>query len=82
MREYAIYILMVGAGFGLWGLFFWLQRKSSDATRKAVGWVMIGPLHQYLERRGYRLSKRELLGWGVVGLVMLAAPAVSWLLEQ
>lgn len=82
MRAYAIYVLLVFAGFGLWALLFWLQRRSTDRFRKAAGWITVGPFHGYLERRGYRLSKREILGWTVVALVMLLAPVASWLLER
>lgn len=82
MREYAIYILLVAAGFGVWALLFWFQRRSSGRGQKVVGWLTIGPLHAYLERRGYSLSRRELFGWGLVALVMLIAPLTSWWLER
>ncbi|KRI01508.1 hypothetical protein AO057_00010 [Curvibacter sp. PAE-UM] len=82
MRGYAIYVLLIAAGFGVWALLFWFQRRSSGRGQKLVGWVTIGPLHAYLERRGYRLSRRELLGWGLVALVMVAAPLASWWLER
>lgn len=82
MHTYAIYALAIAAGFGLWALLFWSQRRSSGRIRKAVGWMTIGPLHGYLERRGYRLSTRELLGWAFVALVMLLAPVASWMLER
>jgi hypothetical protein len=82
MHWYAIYSLLIAASFGHWALLFWFMRKNSGATRNAVGWLMIGPFHSYLEKRGYYLSKRELLGWGLVGTLMLLAPAISWLLER
>lgn len=82
MRDYAIYIFLVAVGFGLWALLFWFQRRSSSRMHKMVGWVFIGPLHDYMERRGYRLSKRELVGWGLVAIVMVAAPLATWWLER
>lgn len=82
MHGYTIYVLLLAVGIGLWALLFWFMRKNSGATRNAVGWLIIGPFHIYLEKRGYRLSKRELLGWGIVGALMLFAPVLSWLLEQ
>ncbi len=55
--------------------------KKSDRKRGLVGKLLIGPLHPYMAKRGYSLTKRELLGWGLVLVLMLAAPLITSLLE-
>ena len=82
MPGYAVYVLLVCAGFGVWALLFWFMRTSSGPKRMALGWSLVGPFHAYLEKRGYRLRRRELFGWALVGAVMLLAPVLSWLLER
>ena len=80
MRGYLIYVALIFAGFALWvGLLAAMRR---DATGKRVwGHLLLGPLHGYLMRRGYRLTKREVVGWCVVLLLMLVAPLLTFVLE-
>ena len=77
MSGYLIYSLVVLAGFALWLLLFLAMRKGSNGKRDIAGYILIGPMHAYLKRRGYTLRTRELVGWGVVLLLMLLAPWIS-----
>jgi hypothetical protein len=82
MRGYIVYSLLVLLGFALWILLFWGMRKGRGRARDAAGFFFLGPFHLYMRRRGYSLSPRELVGWGVVLVVMLLAPWLSKWLEQ
>jgi hypothetical protein len=79
---YLVYALLVIAGFGLWIALFLGMRKGTERTRNAAGYLLIGPLHAYLRKRNYTLTKRELLGWGVVLLLMLLVPGLTWFIER
>lgn len=78
---YLLYSLLVLAGFGLWIGLFLGMRKGSARQRDVAGYFLIGPLHAYLKKRNYALTQRELIGWGVVLLLMLAVPWLTWFLE-
>ena len=82
MSGYWLYALLVLAGFALWVLLFIAMRRGSGRKKDVAGYVLIGPMHSYLKRRGYALSRRELVGWGAVLLLMLAVPWISWFLER
>ena len=82
MRGYCIYALLVLAGFGLWLVLFSFMRKEPGRNKDFAGFLLIGPLHSYLKQRGYSLTKRELVGWLAVLLLMLSAPLVTWWLES
>ncbi len=79
---YLIYSLAVLAGFVLWLLLFWEMRKGASRERDLAGQIFIGPMHAYLKKRGYTLSRRELFGWGFVLLLMLLVPWITMYLEQ
>jgi hypothetical protein len=81
MRGYLFYAVAVILGFGMWWLLFAAMRRREIPGGKFLGYFLLGPMHGYLKRRNYSLSKRELLGWLVVGVLMLAAPIVSKMLE-
>jgi hypothetical protein len=75
---YIVYTLAVLATFLLWGIAFAVMRKDKGKERSDLtGFLLTGPLHFYLKRRRYDLSGRELIGWGVVGLLMLLAPVIA-----
>lgn len=82
MSGYWLYALLVLAGFGLWLALFVVMRRGAGRKRDVAGYVLIGPMHAYLKRRGYSLSGRELVGWGIVLLLMLAVPWITWFLER
>ena len=82
MKGYLIYALLVFVGFGLWAVLFMGMQKGSSRKRDLAGYFFIGPLHAYLEKRGYVLTKREVIGWGAVLLLMLAVPWLTWFLER
>jgi hypothetical protein len=80
---YVIYVLFVLAGFALWGLLFWYMRSASEQPRpNVVGHALIGPLHNYLRKRNYALTKREIWGWLVVLVALLLAPLITQFLER
>jgi hypothetical protein len=79
---YVVYVLVVLAGFALWGLLFWYMRSGSAREhRDTIGYAFIGPLHKYLQKRNYALTRREIWGWLVVLVVLLVAPLITHLLE-
>jgi hypothetical protein len=82
MRGYLLYSLLVLAGFALWVILFAVLRRSRGRLRDATGFFFLGPFHSYMRSRNYSLSKRELVGWGVVLVVMLLAPWLSWWLTK
>ena len=78
------YLFLVGGFvlfFGIWVMIFMTLRKAKPERRDILGPLLMGPFHFYLKKRGYSFSKRELIGWGVVLLIMFLAPWVSFLLE-
>jgi hypothetical protein len=81
MRSYLFYLVVVLLGFGMWWLFFAVMRRSDNRENKFLGYFLLGPMYRYLKRRNYSLTKRELVGWLLVGLLMLAAPIVTKVLE-
>ncbi len=81
MTGYWLYSLLVLAGFVLWLLLFFAMRNGTGRKRDIVGYALIGPMHTYLKKRGYTLTRRELLGWGFVLLLMLAAPWITKFME-
>ena len=82
MIGYIIYVALIAVGFMLWILLFVAMRRTAGRNREIAGWLLIGPLHSYLSKRGYTLTEREVLGWGAVLLLMLAAPLITELLER
>ena len=82
MSGYWLYALLVLAGFRLWLALFVIMRRGAGRKRDVAGYVLIGPMHAYLKRRGYSLSARELIGSGVVLLLMLVVPWITWFLER
>lgn len=81
MLGYLIYSLVVLLGFALWIALFLGMRKGSERQRDTAGYLLVGPLHAYLRKRNYTLTMRELVGWGVVLLLMLTVPWITWFLE-
>lgn len=69
---------IVGAVVGAWGLgILWMLARPGGAERHRVaGFLMLDPFWPfvggYLSRRG-GLTRRELIGWAVVILVMILA---------
>jgi len=82
MRNYLAYVLAVVLAFVVWALIFRIMSKSKGNSKDIKGILLAGPAHFILRRRGYKLNKREILGWGVVFLVMLMAPLISNWLEK
>jgi hypothetical protein len=81
MLGYFVYTVFVFFGFAVWGILFWSMRRGTPESRRKVGRLFVGPLHDYLEHRNYQLTSRELYGWGLVLLVMLIAPLLTIWLE-
>ena len=82
MTGHLIYVAIVLAGFVLWLVLFLAMRKRRDRKHDIAGYLLIGPLHAYLRRRNYSLTKRELFGWGAILILMLLVPWVTRLLER
>ena len=75
---YVIYVLAVTAMFLFWLVAFAILRRQKDAKPSdLMGFLLVGPMHFYLKRRNFQLSNREIIGWGIVLALMLAAPALS-----
>jgi hypothetical protein len=72
---YLTYIALTLLGVGLLFFAFTLMRKKDQTKgRRVVGALLVGPLHFNLAKRGYRLTKRELLLAALVVLLGLLAP--------
>ena len=81
MGSYLFYAVVLILGFGMWWLVFTAMRRRETRGTNFLGYFLLGPMHGYLRRRNYSLTKRELIGWLLVALLMLAAPLMSILLE-
>jgi len=71
------YIVAVIICFIFWFLIFKYFRKKKDILSKKDkfrGYWIFGPMFKYIQNRGFTLTKRELLGWAIVFLLMLLAP--------
>lgn len=82
MDRYLIYSVLVLLGFLLWITLVLVMRKHSKDKRSIAAYLLIGPLHTYLQKRNYSFTKREIIGWGCVFIFMLLAPWITWLLES
>jgi len=78
---YVLYVAAVLAIFAFWFIGFVVMRRHRDkAWGDFKGFLFAGPLHFYLKRRRYELSQREVIGWGAVLLLMIAAPIMTKML--
>jgi hypothetical protein len=71
------YIIVVILGFLSWIVILWYFRTKATALSnkdKFRGYFIFGPMFSYMRKRGFALTKREIIGWGIVLLLMLAAP--------
>jgi hypothetical protein len=71
------YIALVILGFLTWFVILWYFRTKATALSKKDkirGYFIFGPMFSYMQKRGFTLNKREIIGWGIVLLLMLAAP--------
>src|SRR4030042_3836778 len=75
-----IFIIVVVLGFAVWALLFRLFRHHPPAQSRAsrvTGYTLFGPfwptIEKYMSKRGWKLSEREMLGWLLVFLLMIAA---------
>jgi len=71
------YIIVVILGFLTWIVILWYFRRKASALPnkdKFRGYFIFGPMFSYMQKRGFALNKREIIGWGIVLLLMLAAP--------
>ncbi|MET3139510.1 putative membrane protein [Undibacterium sp. GrIS 1.2] len=82
MKNYLMYAIIILSGFIAWILIFWIMRKSKDQSKNIKGVLLVGPAHFILKRTGYKLTTREIVGWGLVLLFMLTAPLISHWLEN
>lgn len=82
--SYLSYIVLVVLGFGVWVVFFLTMGKGKNKGKKhnLLGLYFVGPLHFYLQKRNYKLTTREIIGWGLVMLLMLLAPWITDILEK
>ena len=81
MYRYLLYSLLVLLGFLLWITLVLVMRRHGKDKRNIAAYLLIGPLHTYLHKRNYSFTKREIIGWGCVFVLMLLAPWITWLLE-
>ena len=82
MQNYLIYALSILMSFVLWIIIFIIMKKSKGRSKDVKGVLLLGPAHFILRRVGYKLTMRELIGWGVVLLFMLIAPLITHWLEK
>ncbi len=75
-----IFLIVVILGFAAWALLFQLFRHQPPAQSRAscvTGYILFGPfwptIDKYMCKRGWKLSKREMIGWLVVFLLMISA---------
>ena len=75
-----VLIIVAILGFGVWILLFRLFRRHPPAqsrASRATGYTLFGPLwpaiEEYMSKREWKLTKREVLGWLLVFLLMIAA---------
>jgi hypothetical protein len=61
------YILFVILGLLTWIAILWYFRSKASALSnrdKFRGYLIFGPMFTYLRKRGFVLTKREIIGWG------------------
>ena len=80
---YLVYVSLVISAFVLWAIVLHTMRnfKKGKPADEAKGAILAGPAHLIFRNRKYRLTAREVVGWGIVCLLMLAVPLVSRWLE-
>jgi hypothetical protein len=78
-----IYLLFPVAAFAVWALVIrhLRQRQAQGNENKVAGPLLLGPLHVFLRNRQYTLSRRELIGWLIVGILMASAPLIARVIE-
>jgi hypothetical protein len=81
MTGYLVYVLLALLGLALVALPFLLARRGEKSAR-LFGAYVAGPMHMYLAKRGYRLTKRELILALVVVVLGLVVPIVTHFLES
>lgn len=82
MNGYLSLVAIVVFGFVALAIIFIILNRLKGRSRDIAGLLFVGPAHFILKRHGYSLSKREIIGWGVVLLLMLAAPLITNWLEK
>jgi hypothetical protein len=82
MHSYLTYSIVVLLGFAMWWLLLLVLRRIGKPESKLLGYLLLGPMHRFFEQRNYSFTRRELFGWLVVALLMLAAPIVTRILER
>lgn len=82
MSDYLWYAAPILLGFVAWAFILSTMSKSKEKSKDIKGVLLVGPAHLILKRRDYKLSRREVIGWGVVLLFMLAAPLITYWLEN
>jgi len=76
------YLALIVGVFLFWCVGFAVMRRRKDKEwGNLTGFLLAGPLHFYLRERRYSLSRREMVGWGIVFVVMALAPIATKLLE-
>ena len=76
LEHYWYLIFAVAAGlFAIWMVLF-RSRKGDAGTSRGMSWLFFGPfgpaVDRYLNNRG-GLTRRELIGWGIVAVIMVLA---------
>jgi hypothetical protein len=79
IAEYYVIALVIGVIVVLW-LFWSFGSARSPQPKRALGRLMFGPfwpsVDNYLSRRG-GLTRRELIGWGALALIVVFAVAFT-----
>lgn len=76
---YLKYLLIIVLAVIVWVFFLISYRnKKSDMSDldNYKGLFLIGPFYLYLRKKGFSLSKREIIGWIIVISLMIIAPLV------
>jgi hypothetical protein len=82
MRGYLLYVALTALGLVVVVLPFLVMRNARrNRAYHAKGLLLTGPLHFYLAKRRYTLTKRELFLAAAVVLLGLVAPLLTYLLE-
>lgn len=79
-KGYLTYVLLL---FGAWmvlGIIVWLLNKNKP--KGIVAGLLFGPAYFVLKHQGWKLTRRELILWGLVFLFMVFAPLISYWLEK
>jgi hypothetical protein len=78
--SYLAYALLVIGGWTILIVVVWLLTKGKP--KGALPAIILGPAYFVLKRQDWNISRREVVLWAFVALLMLVAPLISYWLEN